>query len=109
MIAQRFKGCKFDVVTIPGFELEKHHQKGEDKQEKLLYQYISEQWDGHPVPVKQIRHQLEITDTYWSRLVKKKNIKNLFAAKQIKTSRLKGKGKDLYLYCLTVSSPLQEP
>lgn len=44
MIAQRFKGCKFDVVTIPGFELEKHHQKGEDKQETVILFRIFSCW-----------------------------------------------------------------
>mgnify|MGYP007135350617 CR=1 FL=1 len=108
MIGQRFKGCKFNVVTIPEFDLEKNKQNGEEKQEKLLYQYISEKWDGEPVPVKQIREQLKITDTYWSKLVKKKIIKNLLAAKQIKISRLKGKGRDLYMYLTAPYQPSQE-
>lgn len=99
MIAQRFKGCKFEVEQIPEFDLEKNKQKGEEKQEKLLYYFIKEQWDGKPISISQLREKFGISPTYWSKIMKKKIIKNLFDAKGVKSSRLKGKGKDSYLYC----------
>jgi hypothetical protein len=103
MIAQRFKGCKFEVESIPEFDLEKYHQNGIDKQEKLLYKFICEEWDAQPIPIKQIRKDLDITDTYWSRLIKKENIQKLIVDKQIKISRIKGRGGDSYMYCFLVN------
>ncbi|AIQ11329.1 hypothetical protein [Paenibacillus durus] len=98
MIAQRFKGCKFRVEEIPEFALEKNKQNGEDKKEKKLYNFINENWDGQPILLKQLRDDFKITETYWSKLMKKKLIKNLFEARGIKASKLKGKGKDKYLH-----------
>ncbi|MGG1669760.1 hypothetical protein ACIFOE_03755 [Paenibacillus sp. NRS-1783] len=98
MIGQRFKGCTFKVEHIPEFELEKNHQKGVDKQEKRLYTYIHETWNGQPVTVSEIRKQLDIAGTYWSRLIKKENIQLMLKQHGIQISRLKGGGRQQYLH-----------
>lgn len=97
MIGQRFKGCTFNEEQIPEFELEKNHQKGVDKQEKRLYTYI-ETWDGQSIAVTEVRKQLDITDTYWSRLIKKENIQHMLKQHDIQISRLKGGGRQQYMH-----------
>ena len=91
MIRERFTNCKIKPFKIVELDLNKNKPSNGEKKEKILYDYLKNEWNGEAKLYDDIKSELDITNTNWTKLLSKQSIKNLFVEMNIKSQKIGNK------------------